>query len=854
MECHRASVLSVGMELTAGQRRVVEHADGPLRVVGGDGHGRTTAIVARYLALVGKHQPSTVLVVCPSRASAGRFRDAVLPHLCGGFDALPITTWFGVAFDLVSRAGKRPRLLSGPEQRSVVTRLLAMEAPDDWPLSSAFLGRDAFVDEVVSALSAYQARPPGSGLPAVAMAGRWPELAGFAQRYVEHLASRGQTDRAGLLAAAAAQAAPDAYDHILIDDHDGHDPGLGPLLAGLSGPTHDVTVVPTGVDDPLPWPTVDVALTHPFRRPAPPALVICRHPSTEAEAVAGELLGARAAGLAWSDMAVLLRRPQSHGRRLARALGRHRIPVAAGPGLAARAHDSAVTAIIDLLRWVAAPDDVTYAERLLASPMAALGADGLVALRDDLVVQAATPTATPAELAFVAWERGLGHLGAGSRRDDAAVDAIVAFLDRLQRQGDDNPAQRLPALLTFVDEGAMAPDTWRVSAAMADHDAVTVTSIAAAAGREWHTVVLPGCVEGELPRISGRAPLFDPDLLDGAHTVASPAERRRRSLAAERRLFARAASRATGRLVATAAPQPGVLLSRFVEGWTEQPAQLPTVAGPAPVRLAPTQGTAEVFPDGRLVLSASQLATYHDCPLRYAYQYGLRVRDAAGVPAALGSLVHEVLAEFLSPDRPADAPPRSRVALLGLATERWTDDIARYRPQVEECRRDYFQMLENWWAAEGDGPGAPGVLAVERRFDVEVGDLRLVGAIDRIDRAADGQGIRIVDYKTGRSEPRADAMPDDLQLAIYHLAATRDPELVALGPPQELRLLYLRSMHTHEQPIVTDHAESTEMRVAAAADDIRAERFEPAVDASCRNCSFHRLCPLQPQGREAGTA
>jgi RecB family exonuclease len=297
-----------------------------------------------------------------------------------------------------------------------------------------------------------------------------------------------------------------------------------------------------------------------------------------------------------------------------------------------------------------------------------------------------------------------------------------------------------------------------------------------------------------------------------------------------------------------------VLLSRFVEGWKPGVAHPPRRLGPRPVARRETENEIAVFPDGALVLSASQLATYDDCPLRYAYQYGLRVRDEAGAPAALGTLVHEVLAEFLRPDRPGDAPPRSHEALLALAADRWDDDIARYRPQIEECRRDYFAMLEQWWAAEGEGPQAPEVLVTEKRFDIEVGGIRLVGAIDRVDRAPDGDGIRIVDYKTGRNEPRPDSLADDLQLAVYHLAATRDPDLAAFGPPRRLELLYLRTMHRFEQAIVDGHAEATEARVLAAAANIRAERFEPAVDASCRTCPFHRLCPLQPAGRQVGAA
>ncbi|MDQ4069868.1 MAG: PD-(D/E)XK nuclease family protein, partial [Actinomycetota bacterium] len=464
-----------------------------------------------------------------------------------------------------------------------------------------------------------------------------------------------------------------------------------------------------------------------------------------------------------------------------------------------------------------------------------------VTLRDE--VAARMGTATPADLAFLVWERGLGHLVAGAQGDHASLDAVVAFLDGLERRADDDPSERLPDLLAGLDEdGEEEPDPWRAETWGRGPEAVTVTSIAAAAGREWHTVVVAACVEGELPHIRGRASLFDP-------APPSPAERRQRSLAEERRLFQTAVTRATGRVVATAAPDPGVLLSRFVEGWTARAPRPPEFRGPALQPRRRTENDVAVFPDGQLVLSATQLDTYDDCPLRYAYEYGLRAREEAGAAAALGSLVHEVLAEFLSPGRPGE---RTGQALLALAAERWRDDIARYRPQVEECRRDFFSMLEGWWEAEG--AHGPDVLKTEHQFDIALGDLRLKGAIDRVDRAADGEGIRIVDYKTGRKEPSPDELPDDLQLAVYHLAATRDAELAALGPPRQLQLLYLRSMAQYEQPIVAGHAEATEARVMATAADIREERFEPSVEASCRTCAFHRLCPLQWEGREVGAA
>ncbi|MGH9265561.1 MAG: PD-(D/E)XK nuclease family protein [Acidimicrobiales bacterium] len=812
------------MELTAAQRRIVEHAGGPLRVSGGAGCGKTTALVGRYLRLVDEGQPpSSVLVVGRDRAAATRFRDRVLPHLSGGFDALPFTTWFGVAFDLVTRARGSVRLLSTAEQRGVVRRLLATESPEDWPVFGRYLGREAFAGEVAQAL--LDVAP-----------GTYPELDRFARRYRAVLDERAQVDRSMLLDTAADLATPGRYAHVLVDDHEGS-PRSDRLLAAVAGP--DATVVSPAA---LPWPgAVDVELTDSFRRPAEPTVVTCRHPSTEPEAVAGELLVAHEDGVSWSEMAVLVRRPQRHGRAIARALSRHGIPVSPGPGLGTGAGDPAVAAIVDVLRWSTSDDRAL--PRLLVSPLSAGGEEQLLALRNDVAARAAT--ATPAELAFEVWERGLGHLVGSATGDDASLDAIVAFLDRLERRADQDPAERLPTLLAGLDDGEVQPDPWRTSnAAQGDREAVTVTSIAAATGREWHTVVVAGCVEGELPHIRGRAPLFDP-------TPLSPAERRRASLAEERALFQTACSRATAHLVATASPEPGVLLSRFVEGWRAGDPRPPAVRGPAPMSRPPTRNPVAVFPDGKLLLSATQLDTYDDCPLRYAYQYGLRVKDDAGAPAALGSLVHEVLAEFLRPGRDGE---RTKEALLALAAERWRDDVARYRPQIEECRRDYYSMLQDWWAAEGEGPNAPEVLAVEHRFEIELGGVRLTGAIDRIDRADDGEGIRIVDYKTGRKEPRPDQLPDDLQLAVYHLAATRDAELAALGPPRQLRLLYLRTMRAYEQLVLAGHAEATEARVLAAAEQIRLERFEPSVDASCRHCSFHPLCPLQREGREVGAA
>ncbi len=817
------------MDLTGEQRRVVDHRGGRLRVVGGAGTGKTTALVARYRQLADEGRGG-VLVLCRSRAAADRFRDAVLPLVAG-----PVTTFFGLAYDLVSRHHGPVSLVTSAEHRSEVARLLAAEDPGQWPTLGHLLGRQAFAAKVAGEVLHLPGEAP-------------PELVAFADRYRRHLAAGGRIDGAGLLARAVGLPVADV-DHVLVDDFHAATPAMSALLHPLAAGDIVVAGDPEGAAGGFPGADrrhlahfaadVDVDLgRNGFRRPAPPTLVVTRHPSLEPEAVAGELLAARTAGsgVGWSDMAVLVRRPRHRARAVARALARHGIPARAPAPVAG--DDPVVGCVVDMLRWVGG--DESAFDRLLVSPLSGLDAVDarrvrlgardndprvapLVALRHQLA--AAADNSTAADLAFRVWEQGLPHLVGA---EPEALDGLVAFLDALRREADRNPHHRLPEALAILDDEGVDLDPWRVDSAGTVADAVTVTSILGAAGREWDTVVVAGCVEGELPA--------------GA------------DLDEERRLFALATSRATGRLVATAGPEPGVLLSRFVEGWPRADVRIPAPPGTAPAFRRPTTNPRPIVTDAGLALSATQLDTYDDCPLRYAYRYVLRVRDEGGVRADLGSLVHEVLARFLDPETAADpATPRTRQTLRTMAEEMWRHDIARYRPQVDEARRDFFAMLDQWWHFEGQSELAPDVLAVERAFDIAVGEHRLRGSIDRIDRVerADGsRGLRIVDYKTGKKEPRPDDVAGNIQLAVYHLAATRDPDLAACGPVVELRLLFLRTMHAFDQEVTPGHAAATEQRVLDVAGRIRAEEFEPSVDATCRWCSFQRLCPIQPRGRE----
>jgi RecB family exonuclease len=60
-------------------------------------------------------------------------------------------------------------------------------------------------------------------------------------------------------------------------------------------------------------------------------------------------------------------------------------------------------------------------------------------------------------------------------------------------------------------------------------------------------------------------------------------------------------------------------------------------------------------------------------------------------------------------------------------------------------------------------------IGVEVDFAVEVGDARLAGRVDRLERDADGRLV-VVDLKTGKSKPKDAELPALPQLGAYQLA------------------------------------------------------------------------------------
>ena len=250
------------------QRRVVEHAGGPLLVLAGPGTGKTTTIVEAVADRVSRRgvDPGRILVLTFSRKAAAELRERITLRLDRTVREPLALTFHSYAYALVRReyalAGEPPPLLlPGPEQLLEVRRLLRGEATDGaqgWPerLRPA-IGTQGFAAELRDfLLRAAERGLDGTGLAAL---GRlhdrddWVAAGRFLDAYAARfdLAPVPAYDyaeivrMAGALLRRSAVRARErgAYDVVLVDEYQDTDPAQEELLVQLAGDGRELIAV-----------------------------------------------------------------------------------------------------------------------------------------------------------------------------------------------------------------------------------------------------------------------------------------------------------------------------------------------------------------------------------------------------------------------------------------------------------------------------------------------------------------------------------------------------------------------------------------------------------------------------------
>ena len=382
------------------QTQVLDHPGGTLLITGPAGTGKTAVLRERFARLIeAGAEPERVALVVGSRRARDDARATLLARLHASLPGLRVLTFHGLALALLKeREGEPPEVLSAAEQFAKVRELLATQDAREWPAYGGLLGLRGFADEVRQLLSRMQEslRTPEELSEAAAAAGLggWGELARFAAEYLGVLDAANQVDFAGLLqrAALAAPDGPPLFDHILVDDYQDTTLAAEAVLRGLAAPDLVVAADPDAhvfsfqgtTRQPLDrfateaFPGAErIQLSTRHRSVAEPAVTawIAPHTSEEHAAVARELRRLHVdEGVAWSDLAVVVRRQGAHVGNLLRALDDAQVPrVVPERGLSLGTAPSTHPYVL-ALRWLVAggPERDELVEPLLTSDVIGL--------------------------------------------------------------------------------------------------------------------------------------------------------------------------------------------------------------------------------------------------------------------------------------------------------------------------------------------------------------------------------------------------------------------------------------------------------------------------------------------------
>ncbi|WP_344666848.1 ATP-dependent DNA helicase [Catenulispora yoronensis] len=274
-----------GPPLDPAQRRVVEHASGPLLVLAGPGTGKTHTLVEAVVALVSDSgsaagrpgqrrilRPDQVLVLTFSRKAATELRDRIGRRLPNSGVAPLATTFHSFCYALVRRFQDPElftepiRLLSGPEQDVFVRDLVAgsidvgigggqLGERIHWPQDlRAALGTRGFAEELRTVLA--RARELGLDPTELARAARraergdWYAASAFFEEYLDVLDVQGVLDYGELVHRAVLLAGQDDvrrelrhdFRAVFVDEYQDTDPSQVRLLQALAGDGADLVV------------------------------------------------------------------------------------------------------------------------------------------------------------------------------------------------------------------------------------------------------------------------------------------------------------------------------------------------------------------------------------------------------------------------------------------------------------------------------------------------------------------------------------------------------------------------------------------------------------------------------------
>ncbi|MDQ3616327.1 MAG: ATP-dependent helicase [Actinomycetota bacterium] len=499
--------------------------------------------------------------------------------------------------------------------------------------------------------------------------------------------------------------------------------------------------------------------------------------------------------------------------------------------------------------------------------------------------------------------------GPGARTAHRDLDSLCALFDVAARAEEQRGHTSVRTFLDELTAQEIPADTLAERGVRGD--SVRLLTAHRSKGLEWRLVVVAGVQEGAWPDLRRRATLLQADRLGSGGML--PPTTTSSLVADERRLFYVACTRAKQRLVVTAVRSPeedGEQPSRFLDdlavpasmsrGRPRRPLSLAglvadlrrTVSDPTTpegLRRAAARRLARLAKEGShgarlvpaadpvnwwgtrsrsrsdrpvrtaqepLTLSASALDGLLTCPVRWFLEREAGGASVSTVSQGFGLVVH-ALADRVGKGEVTDVED-----LLGYVDKVW-DQLVFDTPWAREKQRVEVEKVIRRFVGWHNRPGARTVVATEQRLraTVQLPDgetVALYGFADRLELDERGDVV-VVDFKTGKTKPAEQSLPENPQLGLYQLAVDNGAvdELVQAGTRSGgAELVQLRHdakglpkvQQQKPQPRDEQGRTPVELQLMSATDVVRSEAFVARENAYCERCDFATICPVKGSG------
>jgi ATP-dependent helicase/nuclease subunit B len=371
-------------------------------------------------------------------------------------------------------------------------------------------------------------------------------------------------------------------------------------------------------------------------------------------------------------------------------------------------------------------------------------------------------------------------------RDEAGqmVLDVLRLYEGADSEFEEAPVMKLREFTSWVNQ-ALEAQTFSPEHPAAEQ--VVILPLAQLLGRPMQAVVLPGCDEIRLPVSPEPAGQWTPsqrELLglpsrEAIARVAREAWNYALQLTPVDLLWR--TSEAGEHLMPSGFVQELLLSRSLLADQATDPRSLRAVAARPTLRPLPT---GEALPVTKL--SASSYGDLRACPYRFFALRQLRLQESDELESELGkrdfgNWLHSLLCTFhevlkVAPTQDVSA----RVAMINVAAEVATKELGLSDSEFLPYAAAWGPVREGYlaWLAGHEATGACFDMA-EQWLQMPLGELTLVGKIDRMDRQADGHRL-LIDYKTEPRTTTAERIKnglEDSQLAFY--AALVDDDTLA---------------------------------------------------------------------------